>query len=138
MWTTSSDYPDEIGNGEAFFFAEHATVTGNYVLLLCGEQIGMNQDDLFTPVDVEAFAFDFYFGGPGDEVDPFTISPFGERFFAQVGDIPGNGTGSMRIFDFGTGSDANPGILLFTNGDRGANNHGGATDETEALYFMLE
>jgi subtilisin family serine protease len=134
-WT---DYPDEIGNGEAFFFAEHATVTGNYVLLLCGEQIGMNQDDLFTPVDVEAFAFDFYFGGPGDEVDPFTISPFGERFFAQVGDIPGNGTGSMRIFDFGTGSDANLGILLFTNGDRGANNHGGATDETEALYFMLE
>lgn len=135
-WT---DYPNTIDNGTAFFFTEHATVTGNYVLLLCGEQVGMNATNFFQPVDVEAFAFDFYFGGPGDEVDPFTVSPLGERFLGLPDDVAGNSTGSMDIVDFGeVGTDANLGILLFTNGDRGPGNRGGATEETEALYFFLE
>jgi hypothetical protein len=136
---TWADYPNTLGPGSASFFAEHATVTGNYVLLLCAEQVGMSQADFFSPVDVDALALDFYFGGAEDEVDPFTISPLGERFLGLPQDVPGNGTGSMEILDFGAeGTDANLGLLLFTNGDRGAGNRGGATDETEALYFMLE
>ena len=99
----------------------------------------MSQANFFDPVDVEAFAFDFYFGGPGDEVDPFTVSPLGERFLGLPDDIPGNASGSMPIIDFGAvGTDQNLGILLFTNGDRGPGVRGGATDETEALYFMFE
>lgn len=135
-WT---DYPNTIGNGTGFFFTEHSTVTGNYALYLCGEQLGMSQADFFNPVDVEAFAFDFYFGGPGDEVDPFTVSPLGERFLGLPDDIPGNSSGSMNIIDFGDEeTDQNLGILLFTNGDRGSGVRGGATEETEALYFMFE
>lgn len=132
-----ADYPNTLGAGNAFFFAEHATVTGNYALFLCGEQIGMNADNFFQPVDAQAFAFDFYFGGPGDEVDPFTISPLGERFLGLPEDVAGNSSGSMDILDFG-GPDENLGILLFTNGDRGAGARGGATEATEALYFSVE
>ncbi|MFZ0626667.1 MAG: S8 family serine peptidase, partial [Acidimicrobiia bacterium] len=96
------DYPNTLGASSAYFFTEHATVTGNYVLYICGDQIGLNQDNLFQPVDIQAFAFDFYFGGPGDEVDPFTISPYGERYLGlPSGDLGAKESGTMDILDFG-------------------------------------
>ncbi|WP_193315333.1 S8 family serine peptidase [Nostocoides sp. F2B08] len=128
------------GSASAFFFAEHSTNTGNTVLLLCGEQIGMNSDDpLTTRVDVDVVAQDFYFGGPGDAVNDLTVTPLGERFYGFTGDVAGGDSGSLEVYDFGPfpGNTDELGLMLFTNGDRGAGNRGGATQDTEALLFTL-
>lgn len=126
------------GAASAFFFAEHATNTGNTVLTICGEQIGMNAGNFFQQVDAEVFAQDFYFGGPGDLVEGLTIAPLGERYLGLTSDLPGNTSGSMDIQDFGAlpGNSDEHGILLFTNGDRGAGNRGGATQCTEARLVV--
>lgn len=132
-------FPSTIGNASAFFFAEHATVTGNVALYLCGEQIGMTSADLLaTNVDAQAFAFDIYFGGPGDATDVFTVTPLGEQYFGLPADIPGNSAGSVAVYDFGPfpGNTPEEGVMLFTNGDRGAGAHGGATEETEAIHLF--
>lgn len=131
------------GNATAFFFAEHAMNTGNTVLLICGEQIGLTGTDLLaTNVDMDVFAQDFYHGGPGDLVEGLTVTPLGERFFALSNDVPGNSgdPGGLQVFDFGPfpGNTPELGVLLFTNGDRGAGARGGATQETEALLFTTE
>lgn len=129
------------GSASIFFFAEHATNTGNTVLLACAEQIGLSGADLgVTNVDVTVIAQDFYFGGPGDLVDGLTITPLGEQYFAVPEDVPGNDKGEMQVTDFGPfpGNTAEEGILLFTNGDRGAGDRGGATQASEALLFLVK
>ncbi|MCG8432911.1 MAG: S8 family serine peptidase, partial [Gammaproteobacteria bacterium] len=127
------------GNISASFFAEHATNTGNTVLNICAEDIGMSFADLLTnTVDVSFVAQDFYFGGPGDSIDGVTITPLGERFFAVPDDVLGRSFGNFDITDFGVfpGNTDELGVLLLTNGDRGAgNNRGGATQGTEALLL---
>jgi subtilisin family serine protease len=131
------------GAATASFFAEHATNTGNTVLYVCGEQIGMSGPDLLTnTVDMSVLAQDFYYGGPGDEIDDLTVTPLGERFidFDGSDDVPGktNDPDALTIFDFGPfpGNTPEHGLMLFTNGDRGAGNRGGATKATEALLFQ--
>jgi hypothetical protein len=44
----------------------------------------------------------------------------------------------LAVYDFGAfpGNTPEQGLLLFTNGDRGAGNRGGATQATEALLFL--
>lgn len=126
------------GSASAFFFAEHATNTGNTVLLVCGEQVGLTGTDLLsTNVDVEVFTQDFYFGGPGDGVGGLTITPLGEQYFALPPDLAARTVGDMPVFDFGTfpGNSADLGLLLFTNGDRGTGARGGATQATEAILI---
>jgi subtilisin family serine protease len=127
------------GNLSAFFFAEHSTNTGNTVLLICGEQIGMNAANLLaTNVDMAVFAQDFYFGGPSDLVEGLTVTPLGERFYGEPTDVPGKANGSLSVYDFGAfpGNSPEQGLMLITNGDRGAGNRGGATKDTEALLFL--
>lgn len=122
----------------ALFFAEHATNTGNTVLIICGEQIGMNAANLLsTQVDMAVVAQDFYFGGPGDEVTGLTVTPLGERYVGVPEDLPGKTTGSMEVYDFGAfpGNSGELGLLLITNGDRGAGNRGGSTQGSEALLL---
>lgn len=128
-----------IGPQSAFFFAEHGTVTGNTAMYICAEQIGMGAADLLsTTVDAKAYAFDIYFGGPGDETDAFTITPLGERFVGVASDLGPSGAGTLDVYDFGAfpGNTDELGVLLFTNGDRGAGNRGAATEATEALTFL--
>jgi subtilisin family serine protease len=123
----------------AFFFAEHATNTGNTVLLICGEQIGLTGTDMLsTNVDVNVVTQDFYFGGPGDLIEGLTITPLGERYFGIPEDVAGKSSGSMDVIDFGPfpGNSAELGIMLLTNGDRGTGARGGATADTEALLFL--
>jgi subtilisin family serine protease len=118
---------------EAFFFTEHATNTGNTVLLICGEQVGLTGTDMLaTSVKMRVDTLDYYFGGPGDSVDGLTVTPLGERYFAEVADIPGLSRGKMKVTDFGPwpGNSEELGILLFTNG-----RNGGATKATEARMF---
>jgi minor extracellular serine protease Vpr len=129
------------GQASARFFAEHAMNTGNTVLTICGEQIGMNAADLLTTqVDADVIAQDFYHGGPGDSVEGLTITPLGERFFGQANHVAGNSSdpAGLEVYDFGAfpGNSPELGLLLFTNGDRGAGNRGGATQDTEALLFL--
>jgi minor extracellular serine protease Vpr len=129
------------GAASAFFFAEHSMNTGNTILLICGEQIGMNADNLLsTNVDMDVIAQDFYFGGPGDIVEGLTVTPLGEQFYGVANDVAGNSydPAGLAVYDFGPfpGNTSELGLMLITNGDRGAGNHGGATQDTEALLFM--
>jgi len=131
------------GEASAFFFAEHSMNTGNTVLYICGEQVGLTGTDLLaTNVDVDVLAQDFYYGGPGDLIEGLTITPLGERFFGLANDVPGfaNDAAGLSIFDFGPfpGNSPELGLMLITNGDRGAGARGGATQETEALLFTTE
>ena len=131
----------DTGGLSAFFFAEHATNTGNTVLTICAEQVGLSGSDLLsTNVDMTVVAQDFYNGGPGDSIDGLTVTPLGERFFGIPEDIPGGSNGSLDVIDYGPfpGNSADLGLLLFTNGDRGAGARGGATQDTEALILEVK
>jgi subtilisin family serine protease len=125
----------------AFFFAEHSTNTGNTALTICAEQIGMNASNLLaTNVDMDVFAQDFYFGGPGDLIEGLTVTPLGERFYGEASDVGGKTTNpsGLAVYDFGAfpGNSPEKGLMLITNGDRGAGARGGATKDTEALLFL--
>lgn len=122
---------------DAFFYAEHAMNTANTVLTICAEQIGMNAEDMLTTfVDVRVEAFDFYYGGPGDVIDGITVTPLGERYFGVFEDVPGKEKTFTYVVDFGKGYNDDLGLLLFTNGDRGAGMRGGATADTEAILVL--
>ena len=129
------------GTAGAFFYAEHSTNTGNTVLLICGEQVGMNAANFFQNVDMTVYADDFYFGGPGDVVSGLTVAPLGERFYGVPADVDGNtyDPAGLAVYDFGPlpGNSPEQGLLLITNGDRGAGNRGGATEDTEALLLEV-
>ncbi len=129
------------GSAGAFFFAEHSTNTGNTVLLICGEQVGLTGTDMLsTSVDASFIAQDFYYGGPGDAIEGLTITPLGERYFGIPSDIPASGVGTTTVFDFGAfpGNTDELGIMLITNGDRGFGARGGATQDTEALLIRAK
>ena len=129
------------GGLSAFFFAEHSTNTGNTVLLICGEQVGLTGTDLLTTqVDASVVAQDFYYGGPGDFVGGLTVTPLGERYVGSTEDIPAGSNGSMTVTDFGAfpGNSDELGVMLITNGDRGNGARGGATPDTEALLFFAK
>jgi subtilisin family serine protease len=140
-WAASYDPTGTfLTSASAFFFTEHSTVTGNTVMLICGEQVGLTGTDLLaTNVDiVNVIAFDNYFGGPGDLMGPFTITPLGEQYVTTtIVDVPGKSTDTMTVTDFGPfpGNTPELGIMLFTNGDRGTGARGGATEATEALII---
>jgi subtilisin family serine protease len=127
------------GSLTARFYAEHATNTGNTILRVCGSDLGLTLDDAFTnTVDVAVEAQDFYFGGPGDYIDGMTVSPFGERYYAMVDDVPGKQKTFMNVVDFGDfpGNNNDLGILLITNSYRGSDANGGATQDTEAVLVL--
>jgi hypothetical protein len=126
------------GVASAFFFVENATNTGNTVLLICGEQVGLTGTDMLTTnVDMAVFAIDWYYGGPGDSVGGLTVTPLGEQYLGLPNDIPGKSEGEMTVLDFGPfpGNTPEVGVGLITNGDRGTGARGGATQATEALLF---
>ncbi len=126
------------GSATAFFFAEHSMNTGNTVLYICAEQVGLTGADMLaTNVDISFFAQDFYYGGPGDLIDDLTVTPLGEQYFGIPVDIAGKSAGSMTVIDYGPfpGNTSELGVMLVTNGDRGAGLRGGATQATEALLF---
>jgi subtilisin family serine protease len=129
------------GNSLGWFYTEHATNTGNTILRVCAEQIGLTGADLGTrQVDASVTAFDFYFGGPGDVIDGLTLTPGGERYTGTVDTTIGAlSIGSMTVTDNGgvAGNSAELGSLLITNSDFGAGLRGGATQRTEATIVPL-
>ncbi len=130
------------GTATAFFYAEHSMNTGNTVLYICAEQVGLRGADLLVRnVDMDVVAQDFYYGGPGDLVEGLTVTPLGEQHFGVAKDVPGNtyDPAGLAIYDFGPwpGNTPELGLMLITNGDRGTGNRGGATQDTEALLFTV-
>ncbi len=124
-----------------YFYAEHSMNTGNTVLMVCAEQIGLSAADMLaTNVNMDVVTQDFYYGGPGDSVTGLTVTPYGERFVGTVDDIDPGAEAYMEVDDYGLfpGNTNELGILLFTNGDRGAGARGGATEDTEALMFIAK
>ena len=125
------------GTSSAFFFTEHATNSGNVVHTICAEQIGLGGDDLLaTNVDVLAVsAIDFYFGGPGDTMGPFTITPLGEQYVALPPDVPGFSEDVMPVIDYGPwpGNTPELGVMVVTDGDRGFGAHGGSQAWSELI-----
>jgi hypothetical protein len=126
----------------AFFTTEHSTNTGNTVLYICAEQVGLTAADMLaTNVDIAVEAFDWYNGGPGDFIDGLTVTPLGEQYFGVPSDVPGNtyDAAALAVTDFGPfpGNTPELGLMLITNGDRGSGNRGGATQDTETLLFMV-
>jgi subtilisin family serine protease len=131
-------YNRAAGTASAFFFAEHSMNTGNTVLLICGEQVGLTGTDMLaTNVNMDVWAQDWYYGGPGDWVTGLTVTPLGEQYFGIPEDIAGKDYGTMAVLDFGPwpGNSPELGVMLVTNGDRGSGARGGATQATEALLF---
>jgi len=130
------------GSASAFFFAEHSMNTGNTMLYICAEQVGLTGTDILaTNVDMYVIAQDFYYGGPGDMVDGLTVTPLGEQYYGMPNDVPGNtyDSAGLAVYDFGTfpGNSPELGLMLVTNGDRGSGARGGATQDSEALLFMV-
>jgi hypothetical protein len=89
---------------------------------------------------MDVVAQDFYFGGPGDLVEGLTVTPLGERWLGVPEDVAGGSAGNLDVYDFGAlpGNSPELGLMLITNGDRGAGNRGGATKDTEALLFLAD
>ena len=119
---------------------ENATNTGNTVLLICGEQVGLTGTDILaTNVDMDVFAIDWYNGGPGDSVENLTVTPLGEQYYAVPSDVSGKtyDPAGLEIYDFGPfpGNTPEVGAGLIGNGDRGTGARGGSTEATEALLF---
>jgi hypothetical protein len=130
------------GTASASFYAEHSMNTGNTVLYICAEQVGLGAADILTThVDMDVVAQDWYYGGPGDLVEGLTVTPLGEQHYGEPKDVAGNTydpTG-LAVFDYGSwpGNTPELGLMLVTNGDRGSGNRGGATQDTEALLFTV-
>ncbi|MBN1429377.1 MAG: S8 family serine peptidase [Anaerolineae bacterium] len=124
----------------ASFYTEHGTNSGNTVLMICGEQIGMNAGNFFQPMDIEVGAFDGYFVGTvTDLISDITIAPLGERYLGMLdGDIPFGQTKTLTVLDFGPVG-TNPGelgLLLLLDASRGTI-RGGAPFYNEALGLKV-
>ena len=74
------------GEATANFFTQHETNSGNFVLYFCGDQIGMNADNFFTTsMNVDAYAWDWYYGVGIDAITGMNIVPLGERYYTIFG-----------------------------------------------------
>jgi hypothetical protein len=83
------------GDASAFFFTDHQFNSTNTVMLICGEQIGMNAGNFLDPMDVAAYAADIYFRGVyTDAIEDITIAPMGERYLIE---FEKGGIGATRL-----------------------------------------
>jgi minor extracellular serine protease Vpr len=129
------------GDADAYFYTEHSTNTGNTVLYICGEQVGLTGTDMLaTNVNMTVYTQDWYYGGPGDLVEGLTVTPLGEQYYGYPYDVAANtyDPAGLEIYDYGLfpGNTPEFGLMLITNGDRGDGVRGGATAGTEALLFL--
>ncbi|MBK8051495.1 MAG: S8 family serine peptidase [Anaerolineales bacterium] len=94
-------YEVATGTQDAWFYTDHQTNSSNTVLTICGEQIGMNANNFFDPMDLMVFAVDNYFTGLiTDYIDGITISPLGEQY---LGVFENGGVGFTNLAPKGVG-----------------------------------
>ena len=149
----------------ANFFVSHGTNTGNTVLTICGEQLGLSKmSDLLSQnivISGRASSIDSYNGGPGDyQAANFTVTPFGERFTIDTGsgwarlrnatqmDLAPGASGDLIVYDMGipyfvkrnnaTGNSGSYGMMIITNGYRGENDNGAATKDSELMLLLSQ
>ena len=114
------------GGVSSHFYTDHQMKSGNTVMFICGEQIGMNAANFFDPMDISVLAVDNYFTGlVTDAIDGITIAPLGEQYLAlfEQGGIgatflaPAQGD-RLRFVDYGeTTNNSEAGLmLLYRNG----------------------
>ncbi len=129
----------ETGDGSIFFLTDHDTNSGNTVLLACSEQIGLTFADLAAgpiAIDVAALAADIYFTGNVTDSATFTMTPGWERFLPFVGgapgggSVPGLGSSSIGIIDFGGAGATELGLLFLYRG--------GAPEGNEAGIVLID
>jgi hypothetical protein len=134
------------GDGDAFFFTEHGTNSGNTTLTICGEQIGLNASNFFQPMTITGGVVDIYFtGNVTDTFDPVSFSALGERYLGVfdgtgfgTADIASGATSLLTILDFGP-LGTNPsetGLLILLDGPRGAV-RGGAPANKEVQVITV-
>lgn len=134
------------GTSSAFFYVDHPTNSSNTVLLICGEQIGMNASNFFQPMDGILFAVDNYFtGNITDFIDGITVAPLGERFFPVFGgsdfgstNLASGAATNMGVIDFGPVG-TNPGelgVLLINTAVRGDVSSGAALPYENTAIFV--
>lgn len=114
------------GRVSANFYTDHQIKSGNTVMFICGEQIGMNAANFFDPMDISVLAVDNYFTGMvTDAIDGITISPMGEQYLAlfEQGGIGATFLAPkqddrLRFVDYGkTTNNTESGLmLLYRNG----------------------
>lgn len=135
------------GAATPVFFTDHATNSGNTVLTICAEDIGLSAEDYGRTLHADLFAVDIYFQGlVTDQILDLEFAPLGERFFplidgsAGFGTVPAGESVPATVLDFGT-IDTNvgeKGVLLFTDGtlsDGTSLYKTGAPQELEALVL---
>ena len=107
----SFDLNDPDAVPTAFFYADNGTNDANTLLTICGEQIGMNADELLRADGHVVGAYDnFFTGNLTDSIDGITVAPLGERYLGLFdpdcitsGDVPGDGSLPMTVVDCRTG-----------------------------------
>jgi len=142
-------YAQDLATSEAsvFFLTDHGTNSGNTVLTVCAEQIGLTGEDFGTPITADLFAVDTYFTGTSrDMISGIEFAPLGERYFPVIGDdgfgsgdVEAGGSATLHVMDFGAVG-TNPsetGVLLFTDGARGGGIRAGAPQESEAIALTV-
>jgi minor extracellular serine protease Vpr len=144
--TFALDLNDPEALPQAFFFTLHATNAATTVLLICGEQIGMNASDFFTPITGDLLAVDVYFtGNVTDVVEGLAFAPLGERYLAVIGgdvvigEIPSGDTEELEVEDFGPDG-TNPsetGVLLLYNANAFGGPYSGAPEDNDDFAVTI-
>jgi hypothetical protein len=130
----------------AKFATLHATNAATTVLLVCGEQIGLDIEDVESPITGVALAVDVYFtGNVTDVVEDLDFAPFGERYLANIGDdlvfgeIPSGDTEELTVLDFGP-EGTNPsetGVLLLYNANFLGGPYSGAPEGNDSFAVTI-
>jgi len=133
-------YDIDAGTADAWFYTQHETNSGNFVLYFCGEQIGMNAADFFTTsMNVDAYAYDWYYSGTvPDAIEGMNVVPLGERYFTffENGDAgytvlpPRSAPLRFGVFDFGEQFNATENGVLWLYGP-------GAPADNEVKAWIL-
>jgi len=128
----------ETGAATSHFYLDHGTNSSNFVLYLCGEQIGINAANISGPMSMQILAVDWYYSGAvTDQTGVFEITPLGERYLALGSDIPGGETETWTVVDLGGGGVNEAGILLLLDAARKAGIRGGAPFDNESLSLRV-
>jgi subtilisin family serine protease len=125
------------GAANAFFFTDHGTNSANTVLTICGSQLAdaTRPASLGGPLPVPALGqlvnaraetYDNYFTGVVTSyIDGMVFAPGGEKYFANIGDIPAGGSSSMTVISSGVNLPTTEmGLLLMLDGARGSVKNG--------------
>ena len=119
------------GDEEAFFATDHKTNSGNTVLYVCAEQLGLTGADAGKAVDVVGFAVDFFTSGTVRDTVGFEAVFGGERYYGLVDGEPfftsidTGATASFDVFDAGTtgtSPDEQGVVIRVLNGDAATEN----------------